>query len=101
MLALSLYVARGDPVSSGRRAISATDLKDDVIHECRGGLVICPLTIVHLCACGCVCVGEMEVGEGCVCERHHHDLFLSVSGVCICVRLCLYVCACLFVLVSV
>ena len=48
MLAPRLHVAHGGPVSRGRGAISATDLKVDV-ERC-GGLNICPF-FVHLCVC--------------------------------------------------
>ena len=58
-LALRLHVVHGGPVSRGRGAISATDLKVDV--ERRGGLNICPFVhcqfvFASVCVCVCVCV---------------------------------------------
>ena len=48
-LAPKLHVAHGGPVSRGRGATSATDLKVDV--ERRGELNICPFLFLRECGC--------------------------------------------------
>ena len=60
-----LHVAHGGPVSRGRGAVSATDLKVDV--ERHGGLNIWPFCVcVSVCLCVSVCVSVRLCASACL-----------------------------------